>query len=134
MIYHSEYYWKHSWDVCTQVLNNSEFLHVCQSVSWLTSSQKLGLYRVISSFWWDIFLNFFEDIIGIFLQYFKTNTNCLHLCQSDSWLTSLLKLDKCRDVSCSGWVIFLKFFWDIPEMFVHFFPNFHKILVCMSVF
>ena len=36
--------------------------------------------------------------------------------QSVNWFTSLLKLDKWRDISSSGWDIFLKFFGDIPEM------------------
>ena len=41
---------------------------------------------------------------------FKENQNLLYVCQSVSWLTSLLKLDKCRDISCSGCDIFLTFF------------------------
>ena len=31
------------------------------------------------------------------LHNFQINTNCLYICQSVSWLTSLLKLDRCRD-------------------------------------
>ena len=36
-------------------------------------------------------------------------TNFLYVCQSISCLTSLLRLDKCRDIPCSGWYIFLKY-------------------------
>ena len=46
------------------------------------------------------------------------NLNFLYVCQSVSWLTSLLKLDKYRDISSSGWDTFLKFFWDIPRIFL----------------
>ena len=45
----------------------------------------------------------------------------LYVCKSVSWLTSLLKLYKYRDISSSGWDIFLNFFGDIPEMLVHWF-------------
>ena len=47
--------------------------------------------------------------------------NCLHVSQSVSWLTSLLKLDKYRDISGPEWDIFLKFFGDIPGMLLHHF-------------
>ena len=53
---------------------------------------------------------------------FQIILNFLCVCQSVSWLTSLLKLDKCRDTSSSGWDIFLKFFGDIPGTLVHYFP------------
>ena len=45
--------------------------------------------------------------------------NVLYVSQSIIWLTSLLKLDKYRDISCSGWDIFLKFSGDIPGMLAH---------------
>ena len=47
------------------------------------------------------------------VHYFQIILNFLYVCQSVSWLTSLLKLDKYRDISIFGWNIFLKFFWDI---------------------
>ena len=47
--------------------------------------------------------------------------NFLCVCQSVSWPVSLLKLVKYRDISSSGWDIFLKFFGDISGMLVHYF-------------
>ena len=87
----------------------TNFLYVCLSISWLTSLLKLDHYRYISCSRSDIFLNFFGDIPGMLVQYFQIILNCLYVCQSVSWLTSLLKLDQSRDVSSSGWDIFLKF-------------------------
>ena len=88
----------------------TNFLYVCQSVSWLTYLLKIGQYRDISCSRWDIFQKFLEDIPWMFLHYFQINTNCLYVCQSVRWLTSLLKLDKCRRISFSGWDNFLIFF------------------------
>ena len=85
------------------------FLYVCQSVSWLTSWLKLGHYRDISFSGWDIFLKFDGHIPEIFLCYFKIIIIFLYICQSVSWLTSLLSLDKYRDISSTGWGIFFKF-------------------------
>ena len=48
-------------------------------------------------------------------------TNFLRVSQSACWLTYLQKLGKYRDISCSGWDIFQKFFGDIPRMFLHYF-------------
>ena len=109
------------------------YLYVCQSVCWLTSLLKLDKYRDISYSGWDILLNFFWDIPGMLVHYFQIIMNFQYVCQSVSWLTSLLKLDKCRYISCSGWDIFLNFFWDIPGMFVHYFPITSNFLfVCQS--
>ena len=67
----------------------------------------------------DTFLKSFGHILGMFVDYFWFVQNFLYVCQSVSWLTSLLKLDKSSDISSSGWDIFLKFFGDIPGMYVH---------------
>ena len=72
-----------------QIISN--FLSVCQSASWLTSSLKLGHYRDISCSWWYIFLKLFGDFIRIFLDYFQIILNFLYVCHSVSWLTSFLK-------------------------------------------
>ena len=53
------------------------------------------------------------------LHQFKIILNFLYVCQSVSWLTFLLKLDKYRDISSFGLFIFLNFFEGIPLMFVH---------------
>ena len=107
------------------------FLYVSQSVGWLTSLLKLDKCRDRSCSGWDIFLKFFGDIPGTLVHYFQVILNFFYVCQSASWLTSLLKLDKYRDISSSGWYIFLNFFGDIPLMLVHPF----KIILnfCMSV-
>ena len=109
------------------------FLYVCQSGSWHTSlmkSKNLGISPAL----YQITLWIFDGHMpGMLVHLFQIILNFWHVCQSFSWLTSLLKLDKCRDISCSGWDIFLKFFWDIPWMFVHLFQiisNF--LLVCQS--
>ena len=105
-----------------------------QSVSWLTFSLKLDKCRDIYSSGWDIFLNSFGDIPGMFLHKFSICLNVLYVCQSVSWLTSLMKLDKYGDISCSWWDIFLIFLGGIPEMCLHHFPIIAKCLyVCQSV-
>ena len=99
-----------------KVLN---FLYVCQSVSWLTSLLKLYKYRDISSSGWDTFLKSFGDISGMLAGKFQIILKFLYVCQSVSWLTSFLQLHKYKDISSSGWDMFLKLFGDIPEMLVH---------------
>ena len=68
----------------------------------------------------DIFLKYFGDIPGMLVHYFQIILNFLYVSQSDSWLTSLLKLDKYRDISSSRWDIFLNFFGGFPGIFVHY--------------
>ena len=115
-----------------QMLTN--FLYVCESVSWLTFLQILGKYRDISYSWRDIFLIFFGDILGMFVHFFQIFTNFLYVCQSISWLTSIMKLGQYRDISCSGWDIFLKLYGDIPRIFLHYFQiSSYFLLVCQSV-
>ena len=111
-----------------------KFLYVCQSVSWLTSLLKLDKYRDISCSWWYIFPKFFGHIPDMFLHLFWILQNFLYVCQSISWLTNLLKLGQYGDISCSDWDIFLNFFGDIPEMFVHFFQIVKNFLnACQSI-
>ena len=86
------------------------------------------LVDLLSYFW------FFLHIREIFVHYFQIVTHFLYVCQSISWLTSLLKLRYYRDISRSGWDIFLKSFGDIPGMFVHWFQFILNFLyVCESV-
>ena len=81
------------------------------------------------SFW-----NLLGDIPRMFVHMFQIILNFLYVCQSVSWLTSLLKLDKYRDISWSGWDIFLKLFGHILEMVVHYFEIILNFLhVCQSV-
>ena len=55
----------------------------------------------------------------MFLHLFQIILNFMYVCQSVSWLTSLLKLYKYRDISSSERDIFLKFSGDIPGMLAH---------------
>ena len=101
---------------------------------WLTSLLNLDKYKDISSSKWNIFLKLFGDIPWILVHFFQIIVNFLYVCQSVSLLTSLLISDKYRDISSSGWDIFLNFFADIPDMFVHYFQMFTNFLhVCHSV-
>ena len=76
---------------------------------------------------------FFGNIPGMFVHWFQINL-IFYVCQSVSWLTSLLKLDKYKDISRSELDIFLKFFGDIPMMFVHWFHiNLNFLYVFQSV-
>ena len=90
MRYLSEMFWSipgmflHDFQIVTN------FLYVCQSVSWLTSLLKLYKYRDNSSYRWDIFLKFFGYIPGMLAHQFRINLNFLYVWQSLSWLTSLL--------------------------------------------
>ena len=96
-------------------------MYVCLAVSWLTFLLKLHKYRDISRSGWDIFLKICGDIPGMLVHRLQINLNFLYVCQCVSWLTSLLKLDKCKDISSSEWNIILKFFGDIPGMLVNLF-------------
>ena len=89
------------------------FMYICQSFSWLTFLLKFDKYRDISSSGSDIFLQFFGEISGMLTRQFQIILNFLYVCQSVSWLTSLLKLYKYRDNFSSGRDIFLKFLRDL---------------------
>ena len=113
---------------------NVNCLYVCQPVSWLTFLQILGKYRDISCSWWDVFLKFLGDILGLFVHFFQIITDFLYVCQSIGWLTSIMKLGQYRDISYSGWDSILKNFGDIPGMFLHYFHrNANFLYVCQSV-
>ena len=108
MRYVSDFFRIHSWDDFTLFEKKHKFF-VCLSVcQWHTSSLKLDKCMDISCSGWYIFQKFLGDIAVMFLHYFKTNTNCLYVCQFVSWPTSLLKLGQYRDISCSE--IFLEIF------------------------
>ena len=106
-------------------------MYVSQSVSWLTFLLKLDKYRDISGPEWAILLNFFGDIPRMLLHHFQIILNFLYVCQSVSWLTSLLKLDKYRHISGPEWDIFLKIFGDIPRLIL----DYCQIILnfCMSL-
>merc|ERR1712082_79327 len=76
---------------------------------------------------------FWRHYLGV-CTLFQIDLTFLYVCQSVSWLTSLVKLDKCRDISSSGSDIFLKFYGGIPRMLVHLFQIIMNFLyVCQSV-
>ena len=66
------------------------FLYVCQSVSLFTFLLKLHKYWDISSSGWDIFLKFLGEIPGLLAGQLQTILSFLYVCQSVSWITSLL--------------------------------------------
>ena len=75
------------------------------------------------SFW-----NFLEAFLGCL---YTCSKQFWISCLSISWLTSLLKLYKYRDISSSGWFIFLIFF----DTFLGYFCTISKIfcISCVSV-
>ena len=107
------------------------FLYVSQSVCLLTFILKLYKCRDIYSSGWDIFLKFFGDIPGMLVHQFQIIPNFLYVCQSVSWLTHLLKLDKYKDISSSGWDLIVNFLGDIPMIFLDYFKLLQ--IFCMSV-
>ena len=83
---------------------------------------------------WMIYLSEnFVQIPGILVQYLHFIRIILFVLQSASWLTSLLKLGKYRDVSCSGWDIFFKYFGDLPGMFLHYFSKLKSFCMCVCL-
>ena len=68
------------------------------------------------------------------VHYFQIFQIFLYVCLLVKWLTSLLKLDKYRDISSSGWDILLNHFRDIPGILLHQFQIILIFLyVCQSV-
>merc|ERR1711954_162533 len=118
--YLSEIFWRHSWDVGTLVPNNSEFfvcLSVCYLAHFLTEITQILRYIQI---WIRYLSEFFGDIPWMFVHLFQIILNFLYVCQSVSWLISLGKSYKYRDISSSGRDIFLKFsetFWYVCTLF-----------------
>ena len=128
----SEIFWRHSWDVCTQVPNNSEFLvclSVCQLAYFLTEIRQIQDYlqfwiRYLSeNFWghsWDVDTLFPKKLYFLFV------------CQFVSWLTALLKLRQMLDF-LQFWMRCLSNFfrhsWDVGSPV----PNTPEFLVCLSV-
>ena len=78
-----------------------------------------------------MFLKFFEGFPGVFLKWIQLILNFLYVCQSVSWLPYLRKLCQERDISSSGWYIFLKFLETFPGYFWTIFKFF--LISCMSV-
>ena len=123
---------RHSWDV-RLVPNNSEFC-VCLSVWQLAYFLAEIRKRHISSSGWYIFLEFLGDIHVMLVHWFQIITNFVYVCQSGSWNTSLLKSEKFRDISSSGWYMYLsellwRHSWDVGTLF----PNEGKIQMWLSV-
>ena len=113
---------------------------VCVCVCACVCVQLTKLLNIFGS-GWDISLKSFGDIPTIFVHYcqiivhyFQIILKFLYVCLSVHWLTSLLKLDKYRDISCSWWYIFLNFFGGISGIFLHYFQIISNFLyVCQSI-
>ena len=90
-----------------QIIQNfcmSVSMFVCLLPYW--NQANIGIYSVLDEI---SFCNFWRHSWDVF-TFFPKNMNCLYVFQSVCWLTSLLKLDKYKDISSSGWDILLKFF------------------------
>ena len=79
-----------------------------------------------------------SNLVGVipmtFLDYFQIMSNFSCVCQSVSWFNVLPKLCQYRDISSSGWDIFLIFFVDNPSIYLEFFQIFMDFLyVCQSL-
>ena len=134
MRYLSEMFQRHSFDICTLVPNNLKFLvclSVCQLAYFLTEIIKIqGYLRFWKRYLSEISWRHSWDVCTLF----KTNQNFLYVCVSVRWLTSLLKLDKYKDISRSEIDISLNFFGDNPRMLLHHFQIILNFLyVCQSV-
>ena len=106
------------------------FLYVCQSGGWHTFLLKYDKFRDLSSSGWYIYLNFYGHNPGMLVHLFQIILNFLYICQSVSWLISLLKLVKYGDISIFGWDIFLKFF----ETFLgHWFTSFYSAWLSLHI-
>ena len=134
MIYLSETFWRGSRVVGTLGRNDYDlfvFISVCQLAYFLNESRKIQRYLL---FWMRYLPDVFTVNPGMFLHDLQIITNFLFVCQSFSWLTSLMKLGQYRDISCPGQDIFLKMFAAIPGMFVHQFHIFlNFFFVCLSL-
>ena len=76
----------------------------------------------------------FGGIPRMFVHCLQIILNFLYVCQSVSWLSSLLILYKYSDISTSERDIFLKISGDLPGMLAHWFQIILKFLyVCQSV-
>ena len=91
-------------------------LFVCQLAYFITENRLIKVYLqfwmiyLSENFWrlsWNKFLmsyltEFLGHLPGMFVQQIKIIPNFLYVCQSVSWLTSLLKLGYYGDISSSG--------------------------------
>ena len=122
MRYLSENFWRHSWDVSTLFLKKIGLfvcLSVCYFAHFLTEIRQIwGYLLFLMRYLFEIFLRHSWGDCTLVWNTWKF----LYVCQSVSWLTYLLKWGQYRNISCPRWDIFLKFFGDIPWMFLHHFP------------
>ena len=96
-------------------------------------SSPLTLFVYNSGSWQYIFLKSFGDILGMFVDYFWIIPNILYVCQSVSWLTSLLILGLNIEISL---VLDEVSFWNILEIYLRcstLAPTIVKVLVYLSV-
>ena len=133
MRYHSEIFWRHSWNVCRQFLNHSEFfvgLSVCWLAYFLT---EISLIQGYIQFWMkylsEIFLRHFWDDGTLFPNNFEYLV-CLSVC----WLAYFLTESRQIQVYLKFWMrylseIFWRHSWDVGTLF----PNNSEFLVCLSV-
>ena len=130
MIYISEIFWRHSWDVVHlfQIILN--FMYVCWAVCMLTSLSKLdkGISPVLDE---TSFFNLFESFLGCSYtssKYFKNS--CIYV----SPLVGLLPYWNYKNLGISL-VLDKIFFWIFLETFPGYFWTISKLcwIFCMSV-
>ena len=133
-VLHFSNFWRHSWDVSTQVPNKFKFvvcLSVCSLPHFLTEIRlSLDISKCIWAIFFQIFGRHSRDVSALVKNNFRFLV-CLSVCSMPQFLTKIrLSLDICS----SRWSIFFKFSGDIPGMFLHLFKIISDFLyVCQSV-
>ena len=133
MRYLCEIFWRHSWDVCTLIPNNSEFdvcLLVCQLAFFLNEIRQIqGYLQFCMRYLSEIFWRDSWDVFTLVSKYSE-----FHVCLSVRWfayfLTEIIKIQGYLQF----WErylseIFWKHSWDVGTLI----PNNSEILVYMSV-
>ena len=99
--YLSEYFWRYSQNIGTLVPINYKFLvclSVCQLAYFITEIRQIqGYIQFCMRYLSENFLRHFWDVCTLV----PNNLNFLYVCRSVSWLSSLLKLCQCGDISSS---------------------------------
>ena len=101
--------WNHIWHSITSKLAGALKSSRLSQYGWKHTPVVCLIYGPWQGHVWTLFGPQVHNIPWLFVHYFQILMNFLYICQSVSWLTSLLILDKCRNISCSGWNIFLIF-------------------------
>ena len=133
MKYNSEILWRHSWDVCILVTNNSEFLvclSVCQLAYFLTEIVQIQGYLqfwmiYLSDFFWSLSWN-----LSTLVPKNSASLVCLSVYQLPYFLTEIRQ----KQGYLQFWMSYLsEFFWRHSWDVCTLVPNNSEFLVCLSV-